>query len=269
MKRIQFKILQRRTRFRNPSHLTQLPDNFTFSQKEWAAAETYIDKLNVQNIQSTYPGHENYPTAFLKMKEPPLFLEYKGKPFWKNMRFISVVGSRDLSFLTEGWMKSELSSFIQNSSAGIVSGGARGVDQLAHLLCLKLSRPSIFILPSGLDCIYPPNLSHFQNAEYEKLACFLSEFELDQKIHKAHFYFRNRLISALSQFTLVTQASLKSGSLLTVHHCLENGRPVLTVPSHPHMIGFDGNLKLIREGAFPAASQQDLLDFWNAEIAYK
>jgi DNA processing protein len=77
------------------------------------------------------------------------------------------------------------------------------------------------------------------------------------------------LIAALGELTLIVQASLKSGSLLTVHHCLENGKPLLVIPSHPEIIGFEGNLKLIREGAYPITSEQDLLDFWNAEFHAK
>ncbi len=269
MKSTLFKILQRRLKFRNPNHLITIPENFSFSPSEFLEAENYIQKLIEKKINYTFPGDGLYPRAFLKMKEPPLFVEFEGQAFWKDANFISVVGSREISSLTESWMKANLQSFIENSGLGIVSGGARGVDQLAHLLCLKSNRPTIFILPSGLQCKYPQNLSLFQRDEFTANTCFLSEFEFDQALHKSHFYFRNRLIAALGEFTLVAQASLKSGSLLTVHHCLENGRQVLVIPSHPQLCGFDGNIKLIRDGAIPAANQQDLLDFWNAESISK
>jgi DNA processing protein len=269
MKSIQFKVLQRKMKFRNPNHLLEIPESFSCERSLFLEAEKYIQQLRQKNINFTYPGHEFYPAAFLKMKEPPLFLEYRGQPFWTQWPFLSVIGSRELSSLTEKWMKTHLVGFVENSRLGIVSGGARGVDQLAHLLTLKGQRPTIFVLPSGIQQMYPENLRLFESPEFSQQACFLSEFESDQKIHKSHFYFRNRLIAALGEMTLVAQASLKSGSLLTVHHCLENGKPVLVIPAHPELFGFDGNIKLVREGAFPVSTQQDLLDFWNAEFQTK
>jgi DNA processing protein len=232
-------------------HWVEIPQGIHFYEEEPNSARLYLEQLSQQNIDFTYPGDLNYPKAFYAMKEPPLFLEYQGPAIWKHSHFISVVGSRELAGVTELWMKSHLSSFLEESMAGVVSGGARGVDQLAHLLAMKAQRPTVMVLPSGLQQLYPPNLRELAKLGEASHVCLLSEFERDQKIHKSHFYFRNRLIAALGHLTLVTQASLKSGSLLTVHHCLENGKPVSVVPAHPEMIGFDGSLKLLREGAFP------------------
>ena len=268
-KAIQFKALQRRLKFRNPNHWVEVPQEIYFSVEELGSAKNYLEQLSQQNINYTFPGDLNYPSAFYAMKEPPLFLEYLGAPVWTQRHFISIVGSRDLSNATEQWMKSHLSAFLEASSVGVASGGARGVDQLAHLLAMKAKRPTVMVLPSGLQQLYPPNLSELAKLGDSAQVCLLSEFERGQKIHKSHFYFRNRLIAALGHLTLVTQASLKSGSLLTVHHCLENGKPVSVVPAHPEMIGFDGSLKLLKEGAFPVQNFQDLLDFWNAEFHSK
>jgi DNA processing protein len=146
-----------------------------------------------------------------------------------------------------------------------VSGGARGVDQLSHQIAIKNYRPTIFVLPSGLLDLYPSNLEDYKKYQSKVPLCFISEFEITQNLHKSHFYFRNRIIASLGQMTLVAQATYKSGSLLTVHHCLENGRPVLSIPAHPEMSGFAGNIKLLQEGAFLISHSRDLLDFWRAE----
>jgi DNA processing protein len=268
-KAILFKVLQRRLKFRNPNHWVDIPAEIEFSASETEAAASYIKSLRQQNINYTFPGDPCYPEAFYKMKEPPLFLEYQGAAFWMKTNFVAVVGSREFSPLTQQWMKTHLPSFIEGLSIGIVSGGARGVDQWAHLLSVKSNQPTVIVLPAGLQELYPSNLSDFAQPSVTNQVCFLSEFEKHQKIHKSHFYFRNRLIAALGQITLVTQSSLKSGSLLTVHHCLENGKPVAVVPAHPELMGFDGNLKLLKEGAFPVQNNQDLLDFWNAEFQSK
>ncbi len=266
MQSLLFKILQRKFKFRNPNHYLQIPPNFIFTKEEYESAQLYLERLQSLNINWTYPGDIHYPQAFHAMKEPPLFIEYKGKAHWEKFSFLSVVGSRQISSATEAWMKNHLSAFINQSSIGIVSGGAFGVDQLAHTIAIKSNRATLFILPSGLENMYPMNLKLFMNSDSSGLCTFMTEFELDQKLHKSHFYFRNRLIAALSEMTLVTQASVKSGSFLTVHHCLEFGKPLLVIPAHPEMIGFDGNLKLIRDGAYPIANSDDLLDFWKAEL---
>ena len=263
-----FKILQRRNRYRNSNNITELPLGLIYTQAEYEEAHSYLERLQLLQIQYTYPGHEFYPPAFLKMKEPPLFLEFMGRPLWLESEMLSVVGSREISDLTESWMKSHLPEFLNYNlqRIGIVSGGARGVDQTSHLIAIKNKKPTVFVLPSGLMDLYPKNLNAFRE-DYLSGSdiCFLTEFETHQRIHKSHFYFRNRLIAALGKMTFVTQSSLKSGSLLTVHHCLEIGKPVLTIPSHPEMHGFGGNIKLMQEGAFMVSSYHDLLDFWMAE----
>lgn len=262
---ILFKIIQRKYKFRNPHNLTSMPSNFIYEHAEFESARQYINLLESLKIKYSYPTDINYPAQFLKMKEPPLFFEYIGEPLWNQFNFLSVVGSREIQPCTDLWMKQNLSQFVKKMSVGIVSGGANGVDQLAHLIAIKNNSPTIFVLPSGLQNLYPRSLEEMRHNCPGQLLCFISEFELQQRIHKSHFYVRNRLIAALGQLTLVTQANIKSGSLLTVHHCLEMGRPVLTVPAHPEMYGFDGNLKLMFDGAYSVRNFNDLLDFWKAE----
>lgn len=269
MNKTYFKIIQRRLRYRNPNSILTIPKDFQFSKDELKQAQAYIEHIQTKNINSTCPGESDYPISFYYMKEPPLFLEYLGPPVWLHSKFISVVGSRSIHPITESWMRLNMTEFLNSANIGVVSGGAIGVDQLAHLISLKDNRPTVFVLPSGLEQLYPKNLLEFQKTFTHSQSCFLTEFELNQKIHKSHFYFRNRLIAALGEMMLVTQASLKSGSLLSVHHCLENGRAVIVVPAHPELLGFEGNLKLLKEGAYPVVNKTDLLEFWRAEIFSK
>ena len=262
-----FKILQRRNKYRNSESIIEISDDFIFSEIEFENALSYLRMLSVNGIKYTYPGHDKYPKQLLKMKEPPLFLEYIGEPLWCSFDSLSVVGSREIEGSSISWIKSHLYRFLLESKDVIctVSGGASGVDQLAHLTAIKAHRPTIFVLPSGLMNLYPSNLNKFIKMSYASPICFLSEFEVTQQIHKSHFYFRNRIIAALGEMTLVAQASMRSGSLLTVHHCLEIGRPVLTVPAHPEMHGFAGNIKLLQDGAFLVSNFHDLHEIWVAE----
>lgn len=264
-KAVLFKILQRKLKFRNPQHLVELNKEFIYTETEYTSANEYLHELRRNNINYSYPEKEDYPEEFLKMKEPPLFIEYSGAPLWKSNAFISVVGSREVQPLSEQWLKQQFSDFVVQSGVGVVSGGANGVDQLSHLIALKNNVPTIVVLPSGLLNLYPPTLNNFKPKEPCGNICFLTEFEIHQKLHRSHFFIRNRLIAALGKITLVVQATVKSGSMLTVHHCLEMGKPVSTIPAHPELCGFDGNLKLLHEGAYSVRNFKDLHEFWVAE----
>lgn len=264
-KAILYKVIQRKLKFRNPNHLIELPKEFIYTIAEYDSAADYLRTLALHKINFTYPEKVDYPEEFLKMKEPPLFIEYWGPPLWRDRNLIAVVGSRNMLPLTEQWLKRHLSEFIETNRVGVVSGGAIGVDQLSHLIAIKSKAPTVFVLPSGLLNLYPASLNQFKKEFESENICFMTEFEIHHKLHKSHFYIRNRLIAALGKLTLVAQASMKSGSMLTVHHCLEMGKAVSTIPAHPEMHGFDGNLKLLFDGAYSVRNFSDLHEFWIAE----
>lgn len=263
---ILFKILQRQTKFKNSENLLKIPSSFRHSEYEYNSAKQYILQLKDKGFQFTYPNDINYPSQFYKMKNPPLFLEYLGTPFWLKEKFLAVVGARDCTNLSKDWMSLQLSKALTKKSFSIVSGGAIGIDQWAHFLSIKNRQPTVVILPSGLDHIYPTKLlNHLQILGMEYV-CLLTEFELTEKIQKSFFYHRNRLIACLSEMILVIEAEAASGTMITAHHALENGRPVITLPSHPNLQGFSGNLRLLADGAPAVIDGSSLLDFWHAEL---
>lgn len=262
---IHFKILQRQLNFRNPDSLLQIPEPFQFSRQEYLAAIDYLEVLKKHQISFTYPGAISYPQQFFRMKEPPLFLEYKGEPFWLKFQCIAVVGARKMHALTESWLNEHFAKYIEQEKICVVSGGAFGVDQMAHFVSIKQSVPTIVVVPSGLIKMYPPTLKDRLDRLGGHLVCYVSEFEVGQEISRHNFFARNRLIAAFGEMVLVAQADLKSGSLLTVLHALDFGRAVLTLPAHPQMLGFSGNIKLLQEGAFLISTSLDLHGIWRAE----
>lgn len=264
-KAILFKALQRKNKYRNPDHVLDILSADCFSVTEIQRAEDYIKRINDCGIKYTYPGDPCYPAVFYKMIEPPLFLEYIGHPTWQSHELISVVGSRDCHDLTAHWLNTQLVHFLKIETVGLVSGGARGVDIKSHLVSLRAQKPTVAFLPCGLSQIYPLEFKLLVSQIVSGGGAVVSEFEMHQKIHKSFFYFRNRLIAALGKVCLVAQAGIKSGTMLTVHHALQNGRPVLTIPSHPILNEFAGNLKLINEGAISITDSLSLYEFWKAE----
>ncbi len=264
---IYFKALQIKSKIRNPNQILDRSSHEVIEATFMKQAEKEIKDLDIQKVKYTYPTDINYPDQFRQMLEPPLFLEYLGEPVWNNFELISVVGSRRIHPFTQDWLKTEFQNFLAHKDQiAVVSGGAEGVDQWAHWVSLSLSRPTIVVLPTGLGKIYPRSLESMKETVLKNKGCFLSEFPFSWSVKKSHFYFRNRIIAALGEMCLVAQAQIKSGTFLTVHHALQNGRPILTIPAHPLMTDFSGNLNLISEGALSVQNYNDMLNLWDAEF---
>ncbi len=264
---IYFKALQIKNKIRNPKQILIRESSDSIESVYLKQAEDEIQNLIGLKINFTYPTDADYPDQFKTMLEPPLFLEYLGEPVWKNFELISVVGSRKIHPLTQDWLKSEFQNFlIHKDEIAVVSGGAEGVDQWAHWVSLSISRPTIVVLPTGLGKMYPQSLESMKDTVLRNKGCFMSEFPFLWSVKKSHFYFRNRIIAALGEMCLVAQAQIKSGTFLTVHHALQNGRPILTIPAHPLMSDFSGNLNLLSDGALSVQNSDDMLNLWDAEF---
>ena len=128
------------------------PELDDFLEKNKDLLARYQDELvrweNHFGIFTTTPFDQNFPLLLRKMKSRPWLLFYKGSEIWKEAGFLSVVGSRDMTSETAEWIELELMSFLRASGAGIVSGGARGVDLKSHQAALKAQCPTVAFLPS-------------------------------------------------------------------------------------------------------------------------
>ncbi|WP_413290877.1 DNA-processing protein DprA [Bdellovibrio sp. HCB337] len=225
-----------------------------------------IVRLHDQGVKFTFCGDRLYPPSFVGMPGAPVFLSYKGHPAWLWGRSLSVVGSRDITALSQRWMEEHLSEFLRQEKAILVSGGARGVDQVAHQLALRNSNPTVVVLPSGLGAIYPQNLEAWQSKVIDGGGCMMSEYPFAEKMKKHFFHDRNRLIAGLGIVTLLIEARRRSGSLLTAHKSLQLGKSVLVVPGHPSDSSHLGNLDLLSEGATPIRDAEDLGSYFRSEL---
>lgn len=231
-----------------------------------------FEKIEIQIRKSqesyrlAYLGHPDYPMEFLHLNEPAFLLRILGEPVWRTRKGFSVVGSREPSPLSLDWMEEHLSSAISRLNLFTISGGARGVDQKVHSLSLRKESPTVVLLPSGLGKIYPESLSYWTSMILEKGGALVSEYRDDQEMQKHHFLARNRLIAGLGIATLVIEARKKSGTLITARQAMEQGKPVLVLPSHPLDNKARGGLDLICEGATPIRDAEDLCVFLQSEI---
>jgi DNA processing protein len=241
----------------------ELADHFFWKQLD----ESYKNLLVEERIafkntpcHFVFLGQSGYPEGLKLISDPPLALSYSGDLQRFNfMQSLSVVGSREPHELSQVWMKEEFYSYLKQFPQPIVSGGARGVDQLAHQVALFLECPTCVVLPSGLNHKYPKIWNENGRWQFKSIT-FLSEVPLSKPISKFHFASRNRLIAGLSSRLLIVEARAKSGTLMTAHQGLCEGRDVGVVPGHPKMIQFQGSLNLVEKGARIIRHAADLAD---------
>jgi DNA processing protein len=211
-------------------------------------------------------GDSDYPSALLDTPDPPMILYALGQTArLKKLgasSCIAMVGSRNPT--PQGTQNAQ--AFAQSLSAAglsVVSGLALGIDGAAHEGALKGAAPetlaTIAVVGTGLDRVYPKhhlNLAH----RIAQQGLILSEYPLGTPPLSANFPKRNRIIAGLSQATLVVEAALKSGSLITAKQALEQGKEVLAIPGSIHSTQAKGCHALIKQGAKLVESAQDVLE---------
>jgi DNA processing protein len=213
-------------------------------------------------------GDSAYPRALLDIEDPPVLLYAMGYgPVWERgwpdvSRCVAVVGSRNPTAQGSDNALAFAQSLAQEGMT-VVSGMALGVDAAAHRGALAGADPdggvpTIAVVGTGLDRVYPSQ-HHTLAQQISQRGVILSEYALGTAPLAAHFPRRNRLISGLCQGTLVVEAALKSGSLITAEQALEQGRDVFAIPGSIHSTQSRGCHALIKQGAHLVESVQDIL----------
>jgi len=185
-----------------------------------------MEKYNVKAV--TYYS-ELYPDNLKEIDNPPLVLYYKGNPRLMNGSLnIAIVGTREPTRYGLDATESFATDLISHGFT-VVSGMARGIDTLAHKVCLKYNKPTIAVMGCGLDIVYPA-----ENKElYEQIVesgLVISEYPLGTQPHSYNFPERNRIISGISSSVLVTEAGENSGSLITLGCAIEQNKSIYVVP---------------------------------------
>ena len=200
----------------------------------------------------------DYPASWRHLSCMPVIFSYQGEPLWKTRKLISIVGSRTPSADTLCWMQRELTEFFKRRDVGVVSGGARGVDQWAHRLCMDAGRPTICVLPTGLLNPYPFGHEEFWRRILDEGGCLMSTCSLNERLKTEFFHIRNRWIAGLSELVFVVEANRRSGSSLTAKLAMEEHKTVCTLPVFPTATQGLGNLDLMFSGAMFVRDHLDL-----------
>jgi len=221
------------------------------------AIEVTIELCRQRGIGLISPDDPPWPESLAPFDDAPLLLFFRGDvSCLHHQRMLAVVGarraSRESSIITRRWC-----SYLSNHQVCIVSGMAYGIDAAAHGGALEGESPTIAVLGCGLAA-----LSEQQQRQVEAIAaqgCVVSEFLPEITARPEHFPRRNRIIAGLSHATLVMEADVRSGSLITARQALDYGREVFAVPGSVLGGNHAGCHLLIREGAVLTENADDVL----------
>jgi DNA processing protein len=230
--------------------LATIQQNSTFVREVERLQKMPISVLTL--VDPAYPHHLRW------IPDPPLALYVRGVVQPADHLALAVVGTRKPSNYGKV-MAQRLSTEIVQHGFTIVSGLARGIDSITHQGALQAGGRTLAILGSGINVIYPPENRRLFEAICD-YGAVLSEFPLDTKPDRWNFPRRNRIISGLSLGTLVIEAAVSSGALLTARHALEQGREVFAVPGRVDMPSSQGTNKLIKNGAKLVEGIADILE---------
>lgn len=203
-------------------------------------------------------GDDDYPALLLQTPDPPLLLYVQGQVGLLNRRSLAIVGSRNASAQGVDNARS-FGAHLSRQDWTIVSGLAFGIDGAAHEGGLQGAGSTVAVVGTGLDRVYPARhrtLAHRIATD----GVLVSEFAPGTPPLPPNFPMRNRIIAGLARGTLVVEAALKSGSLITARQAAEYGREVFAVPGSIHAPLSRGCHALIRQGAKLVESADDILE---------
>ena len=207
---------------------------------------------------------DEYPELLKRISDPPPLLYVHGQLSLLKDPQIGIVGSRNP---TQGGTNNafEFAKYLGQTGFCITSGLALGVDGSAHNGALDANSPTIAVIATGIDRVYPAKHREMAHKIVDNGA-IVTEFPIGTQPKSSNFPRRNRIISGLSYGTLVVEAAQKSGSLITARLAMEQNREVFAIPGSIHNPLARGCHQLIRQGAKLVETAQDILEEMTAVI---
>lgn len=201
----------------------------------------------------------SFPVQLKEIADPPVCLYLRGDvlTLQQSADSLAMVGTRAATPYGRR-MARALATQAARAGWTVVSGLARGIDTVCHQATLDAGGKTIAVLGSGLDRVYPAENLQLARDIAEKGGALISEFPLGTRPERHHFPMRNRILSGLSRGTLVVEAFLQSGSLITAMQATEQGRVVFAVPGQADSLSARGCHALLKDGARLVESIEDV-----------
>ena len=235
--------------------------------------KTDIDKafnyIIENNINYLTIEDENYPKLLKEINEPPLNLFYLGDLNRCNFdKCLAVVGSRNASNSSKKVLKNIMNELKQTDLC-VVSGLALGADTQAHKCAIESNLSTIAVIGGGFNNLYPQQNKELFNDIINKYGVVMSESWPDFEPIAWRFPHRNTIVNGLSKGTLVIEAKLKSGAIITANMCLDEGRELMCIPGDILNPNTEGIYHLLKNGATMVTCANDILDALNWNMPTK
>lgn len=213
------------------------------------------DKVNILKLSG--PG---FPELLGQIPDPPKQLFYRGQPpqEWLVKPRVAIVGSRKISHYGKA-VTDDITTALARLGIVIISGLAYGVDAAAHTAALEAGGQTVAVLPTSLDRVYPAGHHGLAKKIVEQGGCLLTEYPAGSTALRVNFLARNRIVSGLADVVLITEAAINSGTMHTANFALEQGKTVMAVPGNITSPTSAGCNNLIKSGALPVTSVEDIL----------
>ncbi|WP_336764937.1 DNA-processing protein DprA [Paenibacillus sp. USHLN196] len=261
----------------------ELPDLLNYGESDWVAAglrkdqaarltsQFTIDWIESKREQVYNLGIEvityldqNYPILMKETVQPPWVMYARGDVSLLHNSSIAMVGTR-MPTVYGRKVGEKLAEQLCSAGLTIVSGLARGIDSVCHEAVLRAKGKTIAVFGTGIDHIYPPENTSLAERIAET-GLLLSEYPPGTRARQGLFPERNRIIAGLTLGTLVVEADIRSGSLITADAALEAGRDVFAVPGPITSAKSRGAHNLIRQGAKLVTCAADILEEYRLDL---
>ena len=228
------------------------------ADKSLAEAHSVHEYCKAHGVGILFWTDENYPATLRSLMDPPILLYYRGKlPDFSDKLCIGVVGTRSMSEYGKR-MAYKIGYELASVGTVVISGMALGVDALASAGALAAGGTTVAVIGSGFENIYPRE----HTTLYEhilKNGCVITEYPPTAAPVSFHFPQRNRIISGLSQGTVVVECDLRSGAMITAKTAIMQGREIYAFPGNVGLTNSSGTNHLIRDGAAAVLGARDVL----------
>ncbi|MDV2859764.1 DNA-processing protein DprA [Psychrobacter sp. CAM01] len=257
----------------------QLGIHYTHLKRHEQPAQTCanLDKIQQARVEGRYgllfADQADYPAQLLQIYDPPPVLFYRGNFSRLHQAQIAIVGSRKPTAHAQK-ITFDMAQYLAQAGYIVTSGLAMGVDKRAHIGALAQTDlahqgRTIGVMGTGIDVNYPNHHDQLFSQIIEQGGCIISELLPHTPPHKHTFPRRNRLVAGLSLATIVTEATIQSGSLITARLTSEQGKQVFAVPSHIDNSNAEGCHHLIREGATLIYHPQQVIEDVSSQLSHQ
>lgn len=226
------------------------------SFNRWDEADAIIRQTENLNADMICWSDDNYPPLLKQIYDPPLLLWIKGAKDALSLPGIAVVGTRQPSAYGKK-MTRQMSEGLAKAGLCIYSGLAYGIDAIAHKTAIESGTPTVAVLGSGIDTLYPAKHRGLANSIIEGGGAVITEFPPGTRPDAGNFPVRNRIVSGLSLGVLVIESGLKGGSMITAELALEQNREIFAVPHSLENKSGTGCNYLIKKGACKLVQHTD------------